>query len=116
MSFVAKKNKKISDAKAIAGREIADIAESAEQNVNVVRLHQSHVHFAKPVVSRKVPVEAIQAVSVFVDALVMFCAALLLLPVAGLSQILGAAGLSLVFVIFRAVKGGYSRSVVRKTP
>jgi len=113
MSPGAKDNKKIGDTFVNPARTIP---ESAEQKVNVVRLHQSYVHFGKPVVSRKLPVEAIQAVSVLVDGMVMFCASLFLLPMAGLYQLLGAAGLSLLFVIFRAVNGGYSRSVVRKTP
>lgn len=105
---------------------LKDVAPEATQDVDreilvgasssVIRLHQSYVHFAKPVISRKIPIEAIQAFSAIIDAMIIFCAGFLILPMEGFAHFAGAAGLALAFVFVRAILGGYSRSIVRKTP
>lgn len=91
-----------------------ETSEGAE-GATVVRLHQSYVHYAKPVVSRKISIEAVQAVSAIIDALIVFCAGLILTPANGLSSIMMAGGLAALFVCIRVMSGGYARSIVQKT-
>lgn len=98
----------------VAAPETSEGTQS-EQSATVVRLHQSYVHYAKPIVSRKVSIEAVQAISVIIDALVVFCAGLILSPTSGLPSVLMAGGLAVLFVCIKVVSGGYARSIVRKT-
>lgn len=102
----------------VSAQKTAEVAKS-EDNVHslgsVVRLKPSYVHYAKPVVTRKLPIELVQSVAALLDAFVIFCAGLVLLPAEGVSGIVAAFGLSALFVFVRTCIGGYARSVVRKT-